>query len=79
MQRLLSIYRPGEPIEHKEVEYNGSMATFSTTEIKPIFGEDVDVTSEESADCDGWPARAFYPKGDEEIWTTGTYVIVTDL
>ena len=79
MERSISIHRPAQPIENKEVAYNGSMATFITTEIKPIFGEDVDVTSEESTDGDGWPARAFFPKGDEEIWTTGTYVIVPDL
>ena len=79
MLRLLSIYRPGQLIERKEVEFSGSMATFIATEIRPIFGDDVDVSFEDSTDGDGNPAKAYFPKADEDDWTTGMYVIVPDL
>lgn len=79
MLRTMSIYRPGEAIEHREVEYNGSMATFIAIHIKPIFGEDIALSFEDSTDGDGEPARAFFPKADEDNWTAGTYVILPDL
>jgi hypothetical protein len=79
MLRPLFIHRPGVPIEHKEADFNGSMATFIAAEIKPIFGEDIDLSFDESTDGDGNPARAFFPKSSEGDGMAGMYVILPDL